>query len=75
MKIFTVENKTTPEKQQIVNDFFFNGPGMMHLEYEAENPDKIEKEEDFDYDKEFYAQLLNKVEKAHNNDHDEKSLS
>lgn len=65
LKIFTVENRTTPEKQQIVNEFFLNGPGRVHLEYEEENPDKVEKE-DFEYDKEYYTQLIEKVSEVYN---------
>ena len=65
LKIFMVENKATPEKQQIVNEFFLNGPGKVHLEYEAENPDKVEKE-DLEYDKDYYSQLIEKVAAAYN---------
>jgi len=64
LKIFTVENRPTPEKQQIVNDFFLNGPGRVHLEYEAEHPEDVG-EENFEFNEEYYNNLLEKVSQSH----------
>ena len=62
LKIFSVENKMTPDKQKIADEFFGDGPGQGMLDAEgSESGDDGKLEQD----DEFYKALLQKVEEKY----------
>ena len=62
LKIFSVENEMTPEKQKIVDEFFGDSPGQGMLDADGSESGADRK---LEQDDEFYKVLLQKVEEKY----------